>query len=202
MHYTRIHNPTLHHDTNCSTTNAIATTLRTAHQTTATTPLRLTTNTAALHLLYPAIVGEVTDQVTIATDVTIPQNATPTTFQSIIRLAIRGSQQPNSPFKICTRKLLQLPSASIRVNSLLYIFSTFVKLLFAIVFSMLLFCCFFGKFWVHYICICMYIYIYLCFRIPRVRPVFGPRGALGLQVVYNGMICATLQTLHEHESET
>ena len=33
--------------------------------------------------LHPAVVGKVTDQVTTATTVTTPKNATPTTFQSI-----------------------------------------------------------------------------------------------------------------------
>ena len=42
--------------------------------------------------LHPAVVGEVTDQVTTATIATIPKNTTPTTFGSI-----RDSQQPTSP---------------------------------------------------------------------------------------------------------
>ena len=75
LHYTRLHNPTLHHDTNYSTANAIATTLRKAHQTSATTPLRFNYKYSCTtpFILYPAIVGEVTDQVTIATVVTIPR---------------------------------------------------------------------------------------------------------------------------------
>ena len=58
--------------TNCSTPQLQP------HYTTATA-------TAALH---PAVVGEVTDQVTTATILTTPKNTTPTTFQSISEFAL------------------------------------------------------------------------------------------------------------------
>ena len=60
-----------------------------------TTPLQLRYTT-----LHPAVVGEVTDQVTTATIATTPKNTAPTSFQSArqwIRSAIRDSQQPSSP---------------------------------------------------------------------------------------------------------
>ena len=56
------------------------------------------TNTAALHhLLHPAVVDEVTDQVTTATIVTTPKNTTPTTFQSISGFAPPSVIHNNQP---------------------------------------------------------------------------------------------------------
>jgi len=57
-------------------------------------------------------VGEVADQVTTATSVTIPKNTTPTTLQSTwIRSAIRDSQQPTSSIGFLFLKLLLPPCA-------------------------------------------------------------------------------------------
>ena len=50
--------------------------------------LHYTTTTTTAALLHPAVVGEVTDQVTTATIVTTPKNTTLTTFQSISGVAL------------------------------------------------------------------------------------------------------------------
>ena len=45
--------------------------------------LHYTRTTTRAALLHPAVVGEVTDQVTIATIAATPKNTAPTTFRSI-----------------------------------------------------------------------------------------------------------------------
>ena len=59
--------------------------------TTTTTALQYTT-------LHPAVVGEVTDQVTTATIATIPKNTAPTTFRSISGFALPSVIHNNQPF--------------------------------------------------------------------------------------------------------
>ena len=85
LHYTTLHYITLHslhHKCNCNYT-----TLITQHRSyNSTTPqLQLQLHNTTLH---PAVVGEVTDQVTTATIATTPNNTTPTTFQSIRGFAL------------------------------------------------------------------------------------------------------------------
>ena len=80
---------TLHY-THYTTTNATATTLYTLitlHHNYNSTTLQLQLQ---LHYttLHPAVVGDVTDQVTSATIVTTQKNTTPTTFQSISGFAL------------------------------------------------------------------------------------------------------------------
>ena len=82
-----------HHKCNCNYTTLI--TLRHKYN---STPLQLQLQ---LHYttLHPAVVGEVTDQVTTATIASTPKNTAPTTFSvhQWIGSAIRDSQQPISP---------------------------------------------------------------------------------------------------------
>ena len=47
--------------------------------------------------LHPAVVGEVTDQVTTATIATTPKNTAPTTFGSISGFALRSVIHNNQP---------------------------------------------------------------------------------------------------------
>jgi len=69
------------------------------HYTTITTPLQLQLRYTTLH---PAVVGEVTDQVTTATIVTTPKthNSNHISVHQWIRSAIRDSQQPSSPIGV------------------------------------------------------------------------------------------------------
>ena len=82
-----------HHKCNCNHTTVI--TLHHSYNST-TLQLQLQLRYATLH---PAVVGEVTDQVTAATIATTPRSTAPTTFSvhQWIRSAIRDSQQPTSP---------------------------------------------------------------------------------------------------------
>ena len=87
LHQTTLHYPyitlhSLHHH------NATATTLHSFQYTTTTTPLHYNYNCSCTTSHYKGVVGEVTDQVTTATIVTTPNNTTPTTFQSISRIAL------------------------------------------------------------------------------------------------------------------
>ena len=89
LHYTTLHSLN-HHTCNCNYTAL------------STLQLHYTT-------LHPAIVGEVTDQVTTATIVAIPKDTTPTTFQSISGFAlppVRDSQQSTSPLGFLFRHCL------------------------------------------------------------------------------------------------
>jgi hypothetical protein len=47
--------------------------------------------------MHSAVVGEVTDQVTTATIVTIPKNTTPATFQTVNVLALPSVIHNNQP---------------------------------------------------------------------------------------------------------
>ena len=73
-HHTTPHYTTLHY-TDCTTSTMTVCQLQLQLQ------VRYTT-------LHPAVVGEVTDQETTATIVTIPKNPAPTTFQSISGFAL------------------------------------------------------------------------------------------------------------------
>ena len=57
--------------------------------------------------LHPAVVGEVTDQVTTATIAATPKNTAPTTFRFISGFALPSVffQQPNSPIGLLFLKL-------------------------------------------------------------------------------------------------
>ena len=94
LHYTTLHHTTLHslnhHTCNCNYTAL------------STLQLHYTT-------LHPAIVGEVTDQVTTATIAAIPKDKTPTTCQSISGFAlpsVRDSQQSTFPIGFLFRHCL------------------------------------------------------------------------------------------------
>ena len=98
LHYTRIHYPTVHythslhhHICNCNYTTPI-----TLHHYYSSTTLQLQLQ---LHYttLHPAVVGEVTGQVTTATNATIPKNTTPTTFGSISGFALPSVIHNNQP---------------------------------------------------------------------------------------------------------
>ena len=74
----------------------------TLHYTKHTTPQlefhRATTSTtAALHHTFPAVVGEVADQVTTTTIVAIPKDTAPTTFQCISGIALPSVIHNNQP---------------------------------------------------------------------------------------------------------
>ena len=73
-----------------TTTNATATTLYELHYTITTTPLHDVQLQLQLHYttLHPAVVGEVTDQVTTATIAATSKNTAPTTFRSISGFAL------------------------------------------------------------------------------------------------------------------
>ena len=98
LHYTTLHyNPTTlpnialhyitlhslhHHKCNCNYT-----TLITLHHNYNSTPLQLQLQ-LRYTTLHPAVVGEVTDQVTTATIAATPKNTAPTTFRSISGFAL------------------------------------------------------------------------------------------------------------------
>ena len=88
LHYTTLHYTTLHY-TNYYNYNYNYFTL---HYTTQHHNYNYNSTTLQLQLhyttLHPAVVGEVTDQVTTATVATTPKNTTPTTFQSISGFAL------------------------------------------------------------------------------------------------------------------
>ena len=100
LHYITLHS-LHHHKCNCNYS-----TLITLHHTYNSTTLQLQLQ---LHYttLRPAVVGEVTDQVTTATIAATPKNTAPTTFRSISGFALpfRDSQQPSSPIGFLFLKL-------------------------------------------------------------------------------------------------
>ena len=82
LDYTSLHYPTLHYTTFITPLRMQLqlTTLIALHHSRNSIPLQLQLHYTALH---PAVVGEVTNQVTMATSVTSLKNTTPTTLQSI-----------------------------------------------------------------------------------------------------------------------
>ena len=88
------------------------------HCTATTAPLHYDYNCSYTtpHDIQPAVVGEVTDQVTTATIVTIPKNTTNhLSVHQWIRSAIRDSQQPGSPIGFLFLKLSPPPCAALLV---------------------------------------------------------------------------------------
>ena len=70
--------------------------------------------------LHPAVVGEVTDQVTTATIAAVPKKhkSNHLSVHQWIRSAIRDSQQPSSPIGFPVLKLPPLPCAVLLVDSI------------------------------------------------------------------------------------
>ena len=90
LHYTTLHYTTLHYP--YYTTPQLQLQLRHTNYTTPQLELQLHYTT-----LHPAVVGEVTDQVTTATIAATPKNTAPTTFRSISGFALSSMHHNNLP---------------------------------------------------------------------------------------------------------
>ena len=126
LHYTTVHQTTLHYATlhyitlrslNYHKCNCNYTALIILHHNDNSTTLQLQLQLCYTPL-HPAVVGEVTDQVTTATIATTPKNnSNHLSVHQWIRSAIRVSQQSTSPIGFLFLKLPPLPCAALLVKN-------------------------------------------------------------------------------------